>query len=188
MQSLENFGTRFALANNRKEVAGWIRDKFISFGYHDATLYSFQLNRWFLGFFYQTWQYNLVCIYEDYLRPGSIFVLGAHHDSVNTYPWADSFIIAPDADDSASGVARTLEIARIMKKRDYAPAYTIKLVTFPAEEFGLHGTWYFANMAFNSGMNIACMINNDMISHTSKTRQDWTVKVKNYSNSDYLPI
>jgi len=43
MQDLENFGTRFLLANNRRDVALWIKDKFISFGYSDVRLDSFQL-------------------------------------------------------------------------------------------------------------------------------------------------
>jgi hypothetical protein len=186
MQSLEDFGTRFCLADNRKEVAEWIRDKFISFGYHDVKLDSFPFNRTFLGVYYETYQYNVVCTYEGYTKPDSIFVLGAHHDSVNTYPWSESFTTAPGADDNASGVAGTLEIARIFKQYNYAPAYTIKFVTFAAEELGLHGAWDFANKAQAAGMNIACMINNDMISHTSLPQDQWTVNIQKYSNSDYF--
>ena len=40
---LEGMGTRFALADNHREVAVEIRNRFVSFGYNDARLDSFYL-------------------------------------------------------------------------------------------------------------------------------------------------
>ena len=42
---LENMGTRFALAPNRRDVAEQIRKRFISLGYGNAVLDSFYLDR-----------------------------------------------------------------------------------------------------------------------------------------------
>ncbi len=185
MQALEDFGTRFCLAGNRREVAGWIRDKFIAFGYTGAYLDSFQFNRWYAGTWYQTWQYNVVAPYEGYQNPDSVFVLGAHHDAIVPSS-SNPFLIAPGADDNASGVAATLEIARVMKHYGYQPAYTIKFITFAAEEPGLHGSWNYANKAANAGKNIICMINNDMVSHCTLPENEWKVQIQKYPNSDWF--
>jgi hypothetical protein len=185
MQALEDFGARFCLAGNRREVAEWIRDKFIAFGYTGAHLDSFQFNRWYAGTWYLTWQYNVIAPYEGYQNPDSIFVLGAHHDAIVPYS-SNPFIIAPGADDNASGVAATLEIARVMKHYGYQPAYTIKFITFAAEELGLHGSWNYANKAANAGKNIICMINLDMVSYCALPENEWKVRIQKYPNSDWF--
>ena len=185
MQMLEDFGTRFCLAGNRRDIAEWIRDKFIAFGYSGAYLDSFQFNRWYAGTLYQTWQYNVIATYEGYQNPDSIFVLGAHHDAIVPFS-SNPFLNAPGADDNASGVAATLEIARVMKYYGYQPAYTIKFITFAAEEFGLHGSWNYANKAANTGKNIVCMINHDMVSYCTLPENEWKVQIQKYPNSDWF--
>ncbi len=41
MQDLQDMGTRFMIAENRKEVSSWIMKKFMSFGITDVKLDSF---------------------------------------------------------------------------------------------------------------------------------------------------
>jgi bacterial leucyl aminopeptidase len=185
MQSLEDMGTRFCLANNRREVAEWIRDKFISFGYEDSKLDSFQLNTSYSGSYYQTWQYNVVSTYEGHSYPDQVYILGAHHDAIVPSS-SNPFVIAPGADDNASGVAGALEIARIMKTYNYVPESTIKFVTFAAEELGLHGAWAFANKAYFTGMDIKIMLNNDMISYCTLPESQWTIQIQKYPNSQWV--
>lgn len=65
---------------------------------------------------------------------GQIVTVGAHHDSVPN---------GPGANDDASGVAATLELARIMAK---TPTDTeLRFVTFGAEEKGLVGSYHYAD-------------------------------------------
>ncbi len=187
-QSLEDFGTRFCLAENRREVAVWIKNKFISFGYENTRLDSFQLSVQYPGWsgnWYHTWQYNVVSTYEGHSYPDQVYVLGAHHDAI--VPSSNNpFVIAPGADDNASGVAGALEVARIMKTHNYVPASTIKFITFAAEELGLHGAWDYANKAYNAGMDIKMMINNDMISYCTLPESQWKIQIQKYPNSQWV--
>jgi len=185
MQALEDFVTRFCLADNRREVSVWIKNKFIELGYPDTRLDSFQLNRHYNGIYYQTWQYNVVSTFQGYARPDEIYILGGHHDAIVTLP-ANAFLFAPGADDNASGVAAALETARVMKQYGYAPEATIKFITFAAEELGLHGSWHYANNAAAQGMDIKLMINNDMISNSTKPEDQWLVKIFKYQGSEWV--
>ncbi len=186
MRSLEDFETRFALAPNRREVATWIRDKFVSFGYADARLDSFQLNHTYRSQEYQTWQYNVIAEYRGYQWPDSIHILGAHYDSIVSGEEDDPFEYAPGADDNASGVAAVFETARLFKKHGYEPANTIQFIAFAAEELGLHGSWYHANRAVAQQEGIVMMVNNDMISNTSREEPFWGLEVQYYPGSDWL--
>lgn len=182
MQALEDMGTRFCLADNRREVAVWIRDKFIEFGYPDSQLDSFPFDRLYGGVYYQTWQYNVVSTLEGFERPDDIYIVGGHHDS--TVPTSSNpFLIAPGADDNASGTAAALEIARIMNEYGYEPESTIKFITFAAEEMGLHGGWHYANNANAQNLNIKMMLNNDMISYCTLPQDQWTIRFVKYPNS-----
>ncbi len=184
MQSLEDFGTRFCLAPNRKLIATWIKEKFHSLGYEDVRLDSFPFNRTYGGIYYQTWQYNVICRLDGYSASDSVFILGAHYDAIVPYS-SNPFLDAPGADDNASGVAATLEIARVMKDCQYQPAYHIEFIAFAAEELGLLGSYDYAAKCQDSGKNIICMINNDMVSYCTLPQDQWKVSIQKYANSDW---
>ncbi len=185
MQELENMGTRFCLAGNRKDVAVWIRNKFIEFGYTDTQLDSFLMNNTYQGVAYETWQYNVVSTMTGYARPNEIYIMGAHHDAIISQP-GNPFITAPGADDNGSGVAAALEVARVLKQYNYQPEATIRFISFAAEEVGLKGSWHYASNACLQNMNIRMMINNDMISYTIKPPGEWMIKLFKYSNAVWL--
>ena len=174
IQSLQDFGTRFLLADTRDSVAAWIRDQFQMMGYTDVVLDEFH-NSWI-----ET-QKNVVATLPGSKDPESVFVIGGHHDSITgTDPWT----FAPGADDNASGTAAVLEIARIIRKSGYQPEVTLKFVTFAAEEYGLFGSWDFAEKALSADMNIKLMINHDMISHTNYSVETSTVDINYYTGSE----
>ena len=66
---------------------------------------------------------NVVATKAGKVRPGDVYILGAHYDSVNN----------PGADDNASGVAAVLETARILSQYDFEA--TIIFIAFDAEEY-----------------------------------------------------
>lgn len=73
-----------------------------------------------------------------------ICIIGGHYDS---FTWENPLQYAPGADDNASGIAAILEIARVMKMRNYESECTIKFITFAAEElmrFGNSGAEHYA--------------------------------------------
>ena len=71
-----------------------------------------------------------------------IVIIGAHHDSVPG---------APGANDDASGTATVLELARVMANM---PTDTeLRFITFGAEEYGLLGSYAYANSLTKDEIN-----------------------------------
>ncbi len=99
----------------------------------------------------------------------------------------DPFITVPGANDNASGVATTLEIARVMKKNNYLPEGTIKFIAFAGEELGLFGSYNYAGKAKENNEKIKMMLNNDMVAYQpSPDRKVWMVNLIDYNNSSSL--
>ena len=180
-------GTRFCLADNRRDVASAIRDKFVSFGYTNARLDSFLLERSYRGIAYSLWQYNIIAGLEGSLYPDSLSILGGHYDSILSGDDSDPFSMAPGAHDNASGVAAALEVARVMKENNFRPEGSIVFVAFAAEELGLHGSWDYCEKASLESAKIKMMLNNDMIAYeTSADQAEWRVNIMDYENSHGL--
>jgi hypothetical protein len=175
IQSLQDFQTRFLFASTRDSVASWIKHQFLRMGYTDVVIDSF--------YYDGTWQKNVIATLTGSDEPQKINIIGGHHDS---YSSGDPLIFAPGADDNASGTSAVLEIARVIKERNYNPESTIKFITFGAEEYGLWGSKDFALKAYNSGMEIKIMINHDMISHTYNSVGNSEVDINYYSGFEYL--
>jgi Peptidase family M28 len=79
---------------------------------------------------------------------------------------------APGANDDASGTAAVIEMACVMARHKFDA--TLVFMTVAAEEQGLYGAGHFAREARANKLNIAGMLNNDIIgsSHDEKGRQD----------------
>ena len=107
-------------------------------------------------------------------QPGTIYILGAHYDTVNN----------PGADDNASGVAALLEIAGIIA--DWDSACTIRLCAFDKEELGLFGSAAYADDVANQ--NIAGMISLDMIAYRGSAGNTARIYGRTTSNSVKLPL
>ncbi len=159
IQQLQDFGTRNAHANNRLEVANWIRNQFLRFGIPNAQVELFNI-------FQNTNQYNVVATLPGTLTPEKYIIVGGHHDSI-VFDGNDPLLTAPGADDNASGTAAALEIARVLKASNYQPECSIRFVTFAAEEYGLWGSKYHAQAALNQQQDIKVMINHDMIANST---------------------
>jgi hypothetical protein len=170
IQKLEDMQTRYFYAENRREVAVWIRDKFIETGCETAYLDSFFMpafSNW-MGSFGDSWQYNVVAEIPGVSNNEEIVIIGGHHDSISMQSGEDPMVYAPGADDNGTAVATALEIARVYSIYGFTPRNRIKFVTFAAEELGLVGSYSYAERAYNSGMNIKAMINIDMTGFTTQ--------------------
>lgn len=175
IQSLQDFETRFLFASTKDSVANWIKVKFLSWGYADVVIDSFDYNG--------TWQKNVIATLPGQYNPDRINIVGGHHDS---YSSGDPLVYAPGADDNASGTSAVMEIARVLKEINYQPESTIRFITFAAEEYGLWGSKDYALKAYNSGMDINIMINHDMISHTLSPAGNSSVDINYYSGFEHL--
>lgn len=92
--------------------------------------------------------------------PDRVYVVSGHYDSRCT-DVMDSTSDAPGADDDASGVAVSLELARIMATR--RPDATIVFLAVAGEEQGLYGSGYAAEQYRSAGTDVQGMFTNDIV-------------------------
>lgn len=108
---------------------------------------------------------NVVAKLHGTEKPERLYVVSGHYDSRNSDP-LDYEGDAPGADDDASGVAISLELARIMSQPKYPlPKATIAFVAVAGEEQGLLGAQYLAQTYANSTprVNVEGMFTNDIV-------------------------
>jgi Zn-dependent M28 family amino/carboxypeptidase len=92
-----------------------------------------------------------------------IYIVSGHYDSrVTDVMNIKDF--APGAVDDASGTAVSMELARVMAKRQF-PA-TIIFMAVVGEEQGLYGSTNVAKRAKAEGWQIDAMLNNDIVGNT----------------------
>ncbi|KAM5485654.1 hypothetical protein McanCB56680_001956 [Microsporum canis] len=104
--------------------------------------------------------------------PERVYVVSGHYDSRASDP-LDYKTDAPGANDDASGVAVSLEIARVMSQRNLPrPKATIVFAAVAGEEQGLLGSNFLAQTYRNSSTNVEGMFTNDIIG--SSTADDGT--------------
>lgn len=182
---LQDYGTRYFLHPNRREISYWLKNRFLEIGFTEVRIDSFYIEQYNWGDFPPSWQYNVIAAISGSVYPDNYIVIGGHYDSIIFDRYGDPMEIAPGADDNASGVAALLEIARVFQENDYRPKKSIKFIPFAAEEIGLFGSKDIAEKYFLSEMNIEIMINNDMIANKQE-ESDWKLKVFPYSHHFYL--
>jgi hypothetical protein len=83
-----------------------------------------------------------------------------HYDSRNTLN-ANTHDAAPGANDDASGVAVSLESARVLSKLKFPS--TIVFVAVAGEEQGLNGSAHLAKLAKSEGWQLEAVLNNDIV-------------------------
>lgn len=114
----------------------------------------------------QTYQYegeiwpNIVARLVGDDRDAPVYVCIAHIDSTSDNPHD----VAPGADDDGTGVAVLLESARALTK--LKPRHSIYFVFFSNEEYGRAGSKSFARKARKEGLEIAAVINFDVLGYS----------------------
>lgn len=182
---LEGMGTRFALANNHRNVAAAIKRKFQEMGYPGTRLDSFYITKTYRNVTYRQWQHNVIAMIRGTEYPDSACILGSHYDDI--VGTGDPFILAPGAHDNASGTAATIEVARVLKKKGFAPQKTIVFIAFGAEELGLIGSQHYSANPGEFAGKISFMLNNDMIGYDpDQNPAMWQLNILDYSNSQGL--
>ncbi len=179
IQSLQDMGTRFMIANNRRSVAEWIKNKFLSYGVDSVRIDSFSvyshIHNGSLQYDTTTIQYNVIAIKVGNVEPNKTNIICAHYDDavINGAPE----VYAPGANDNASGVAVLFETARIMNQINYTPKRNIEFIAFAAEElinFGSSGSINYANQAYAQNKQIEMVVNNDAIGNYDGT---WRISI-----------
>jgi len=171
IRKLAGFGTRNTMSDTTSSTRGigaarrWIKSEF------DAI--SAQCNNC-LEVYYQrslvkpdgrrikqdTWVVNVIAIQRGTKNPNKYVIMSGDIDSRNsdaTDPEGD----APGANDNASGMAGTMEAARVLTQ--YSFANSVVYVGLSGEEQGLYGGQHMAKIAKEKGWDIIGVLNNDMI-------------------------
>lgn len=112
-----------------------------------------------------------------------IFLVGGHYDSIP----ADFADDAPGANDNASGVIVSLECARALARYRF-PA-TIEFFAYDGEEEGLIGSAHAAQAAKAAGLDIAGVLNDDIVGGDQTPGNDNTDRIRAYGEglSPLLP-
>ena len=97
---------------------------------------------------------------SDLAQAKRMYLVTGHYDSRVT-DVMNTHSDAPGANDDASGVAVSLECARVLSKHRF-PA-TIVLATVAGEEQGLNGSAHLAKLAKSEGWELAGVLNNDIV-------------------------
>lgn len=103
---------------------------------------------------------NVVATLRGSKYPDRVYVVSGHYDSRAT-DVMDFTSDAPGANDDASGVAVSMELARVMA--GYRPAATLVFAAVAAEEQGLYGAAYLAQQYRDAGVDVQGMFTNDIV-------------------------
>lgn len=103
---------------------------------------------------------NIVATLTGTTEPNRVYVVSGHYDSrvTNVLNGIDD---APGADDDASGVAISMELARVMAT--HRPAATIMFAVVAGEEQGLFGSNFTAATLKQQGVDVQGMLDNDIV-------------------------
>jgi hypothetical protein len=110
-----------------------------------------------------------------------IYLLGAHLDS--TSQDSNPKVLAPGADDNASGAAGVLIAASILSKSSFQ--CTIRYALFTAEEQGLYGSDVYARHVRQQNEALMGILNLDMIGYDSDSSGDLDLVVRSNQNNDW---
>ena len=169
---LANFGTRHTLSDTLSETRGigaarrWIKSEFESISKNCGNC---------LDVFYQknyftpkdgdrivkpVWINNVLAIQRGKIHPNRFIIMSGDIDSRISDPtnYTDD---SPGANDNASGMAGTIEAARVLS--EYTFNNSILYVGLAGEEQGLFGGKGLAKHAKEKGWEIIGILNNDMI-------------------------
>ncbi len=169
---LAQFGTRHTLSDTISTTRGigaarrWIKSEFeaISDSCDGCLDVSYQKNLITQGennrITKDVWVVNVVAIQRGSKYPNRYIIMSGDIDSRVSDP-NDYISNSPGANDNASGMAGTMEAARVLSK--YKFENSIVYLGLSGEEQGLLGGKGFAEYAQESGWEIIGVLNNDMI-------------------------
>ena len=172
VRTLAGFGTRNTLSDTASDIRGigaarrWIKAEFeaISKTCGDCLEVSFQGGVVKAGessrIPVDTEIVNVVAVKRGSLFPDRYLIMSGDIDS-RASDVNDFEIDAPGANDNATGMAGTLEAARVLSQYEFP--VSIAFVGLSGEEQGLFGGKFLAEQAKEEGWDIVGVLNNDMI-------------------------
>ncbi|KAI4140673.1 MAG: hypothetical protein L6R39_005692 [Caloplaca ligustica] len=184
---LVSFGTRHTLSNQTDPNRGigaardWIAEQMRSFAVASNGQMEVTVPSYIQGvgerILFPVRISDVVATLKGSLDPGRYYVVSGHYDTRCTDP-NDYTCDAPGADDDGSGVAVSMELARIMATR--RPAATIVFAAVAGEEQNLYGSRFLAQTYKNASVNVQGMFTNDIVGSSTAddgTRDPYTLRI-----------
>ncbi len=172
IEKLVSFGTRNTLSDTSSNQFGigaarrWIKQEFqrISRACSDCLEVTYQRGlvraEGNTRIPVDTWIVNVVAILRGKTRPNRYVIMSGDIDS-RISDATNATDAAPGANDNASGIAGTLEAARVLTKYEFD--HSIVFAALSGEEQGLFGGKIMAETAVSDAWEIVGILNNDMI-------------------------
>jgi hypothetical protein len=143
---MQNLGIRDARSEIALQTQNWLVEQFESYGL-DVSVHYFPYGEDTLA------AGNVVALKRGSEFPEEYILISSHYDHQS----------GPGADDNASGTAGVLECARILSQVE--TKRSILFIPFNCEEFGLVGSFAFAQKCAAENMNIIGAFNLDQIGY-----------------------
>jgi Zn-dependent M28 family amino/carboxypeptidase len=171
IRKLVGFGTRHTLSDTLSDTRGigaarrWLKAEFDAISKECGgcleVVYQRNLVRAGPGSRYpvDTWVVNVLAIQRGTTHPNHYVIMSGDIDS-RVSDILDSTSESPGANDNGSGVAGTLEAARVLSK--YRFGKSIIYAQLSGEEQGLNGGQHLAQLAIDEGWNGEAGLNDDM--------------------------
>lgn len=156
-RALYSFGSKYVTQPGNRRARDYIAGALRNFGYNPA-LQEFEALP-------NVRSSNVIAELTGTEDPDLIYVISSHFDSS---------LRGPGSDDNSSGTAALLETARIMSL--YPQRATIQFVFLTGEEAGLLGAREYVRQAQAAGLQIAGVLNNDMVGWMNDHRLDNTIR------------
>lgn len=175
IKTLAEFGTRHTLSDTVSDVRGigaarrWIKAEFEKISaecggclevFYQKSLVKKGTNQ---RIFKDVWVVNVVAVQKGTRNPNNYIIMSGDIDSRISDP-NNAIEDAPGANDNASGMAGTLEAARVLSQYNFNNS--IVYAGLSGEEQGLFGGKGLAEYAKEQQWNIIGVLNNDMIGNT----------------------
>lgn len=182
MRKLESFGTRGNYSETDSATRGigaarrWIHQEFQSYSPRLEVRFDTHKVKKQQRIFRDIELVNVVAVLKGTRYPDRQIIISGHYDSLNlgtrreapataeagnTQAEKLAMADAPGVSDDASGVAATLELARVLSHYEFDK--TIIFVAFAGEEIGLVGSSLHASQARKAGVKIEAVLNSDII-------------------------
>lgn len=178
INTLQSYKNRYYASSYGKSAAEWIKSRWESLaaGRSDVT------TELFTGCTNCSTQPSVILTIQGNELANEVVVLGAHLDSINDSGGGNPEMVAPGADDDASGVATLTETLRIALASGWKPQRTVKFMAYAAEEAGLRGSNAIAQQFKANGVNVVGALQLDMTEYQVGAPEDMQL-VTDYSNA-----
>jgi leucyl aminopeptidase len=91
-----------------------------------------------------------------------IVVIGGHEDSINQSAFGSREMVAPGADDNATGIATVLEVFNVLIQSGFKPDRSVSFMAYAGEEVGLLGSQDIAVAYRNARKSVVAVMQLDM--------------------------